>query len=118
METRRQQSGKGKDCKQWIDLFTVDMRKERLCGHNRMKEADYFLQRTYFNGQPKLVKSFSDVRYVCGYGLIIKKQKSKVAAILNGTNWNNYSNLATHNCRHISMYHIKNALIDAGLYDR
>jgi hypothetical protein len=41
-----------------------------------------------------------------------------VAAILNGTNWNNYSNLATHNCRHISMYHIKNALIDAGLYDR
>jgi hypothetical protein len=49
---------------------------------------------------------------VCGYGIIIKKEKRKIKSILAGIDWNKYSNLATHNCRHISMYHIKKALLD------
>jgi len=105
---------KVKMCSDWIDLFTVDQRKERLCGHNRMEEADYFLQRTFFNDPPSLVKCFSKVKYVCGYGIIIKKKKNIISRLLNNVNWRNYSNLAAHNCRHISMYHIQNALIDAG----
>lgn len=62
-------------CKEWVDIFTVDMRKERLCGMEKMGYADYFLQRTFYNTPPKLVKDFSEVRYVCGYGLIFKKEK-------------------------------------------
>lgn len=96
----------------FIDLFTVDLRKERLCGMNRIDNCNNFLQRTYFNDHPKLVKDFSDVRYGCGYGIIIKKDKRKVLNILKNIDWNKYSNLATHNCRHISMYHIKHALLD------
>lgn len=108
---------KKKTCKKWIDLFTVDMRKERLCGQEKMNDADYFLQRTYYNEQPLLVRCFSKVRYVCGYGMIIKKRKREITAVLNNANWDNYSNLATHNCRHISMYHIEKALIDKGFAD-
>lgn len=104
-------------CNKWIDLFTVDMRKERLCGQIRFKEADYFLQRTFFHFPPKLVRDFKDVRYVCGYGLVIKKDKKKVASLLKNTDWKKYSNLAAHNCRHISMYHIRQAVTDAGLVD-
>lgn len=97
---------------EFIDLFTVDFRKERLCGMKRIDDCNIFLQRSYFNDPPTLVNNFSKVKYVCGYGIIIKKDKRKIKKILQGTDWNKYSNLATHNCRHISMYHIKLALLD------
>lgn len=104
-------------CSDYIELFTVDQRKERLCGQEKMKYADYFLQRTYYSIQPGLVKDFSKVKYVCGYGMIFKKNKKKIKKILDSTNWDLYSNLATHNCRHISMYHIEKALLEGGLLD-
>lgn len=103
-----------KRCSDWMELFTVDQRKERLCGHNRMDEADFFLQRTFYKDPPSLVKCFSQVKYVCGYGIVIKKSKGKIIKLLNETNWIMYSNLAAHNCRHISMYHIEKVLTDNG----
>ena len=106
-----------KTCNSWIDLFTVDMRKERLCGQERMDEADWFLQRTFFRDPLSLVKDFDSVRYVCGYGIVIHKAKRQIVGCLNSIDWRNYSNLATHNCRHISMYHIRRALTDNGFYD-
>jgi hypothetical protein len=106
-----------KTCKGWIDLFTVDMRKERLCGHERMDEADFFIQRTFFSSPPTLVRSFSEVKYVCGYGIVIKRDREKVIRTLLETDWRLYSNLAAHNCRHISMYHIIKALTDKGISD-
>lgn len=99
-------------CDEYIELFTVDLRKERLCGTIKMKECDTFLQRTYYTNPPILVDDFSRVKYSCGYGILFKKHKSKILEILRGVDWSRYSNLATHNCRHISMYHIKQAIID------
>ncbi|MDR3665574.1 MAG: hypothetical protein P4L35_01905 [Ignavibacteriaceae bacterium] len=104
-------------CNQYIDLFTVDMRKERLCGQRRMHEADYFLQRTFYNEPPTLVKSFSEVKYVCGYGIVIKSEKREIIKVLKNTDWRKYNNLAAHNCKHISMCHIREALTDAGFID-
>lgn len=106
-----------KTCDSYIDLFTVDMRKERKCGHNRLHEADFFLQRTFYTEPPKLVKSFDQVKYVCGYGLVIKKNRDKILKALHDADWKEYSNLASHNCRHISMGHIRKVLIDAGFVD-
>ena len=106
-----------KSCNHYIDLFTVDYRKERKCGHERIAEADFFLQRTFYNQPPKLVKDFSQVRYVCGYGIVIKKNKERIVSVLEKIDWRNYSNLASHNCRHISMGHIRAALTDQGLCD-
>lgn len=104
-------------CNSWIDIFTVDMRKERLCGMNKMTQADYFIQRTYYDNPPRLVTDFSLVKYVCGYGIILKKEKTLVRKVLDNIDWNKYSNLAAHNCHHISMYHIEKALIDKGFTD-
>lgn len=108
---------KSNSCKEWIDIFTVDLRKERLCGIDKMKNADYFLQRTFYTYPPKLVKNFNEVKYVCGYGLIFKKEKKRIEKLLNNTDWIQYSNLAAHNCRHISMYHIQKVLIDENMID-
>ena len=58
----------------YIDIFTVDQRKERLCGQEKMDKADFFIQRTFYNEAPKLVKNFSDVKYTCGYGIILKHE--------------------------------------------
>ena len=104
-------------CDTWVDLFTVDERKERLCGQERMSEADWFLQRTFYGDPPVLVRQFSDVRYVCGYGIVIHKDKRAVTDALCAVDWRDYSNLAAHNARHISMYHIRKALTDAGFTD-
>ena len=97
---------------EYIDLFTVDQRKERLCGAEKMKTCNVFLQRTYFEHPPTIVNDFSKVKYVCGYGIIIKKDKRRVLEILKRIDWSRYCNLATHNCHHISMYHIRQALLD------
>lgn len=104
-------------CNDWIDLFTVDQRKERLCGHLRMHEADHFLQRTFYRDPPSLVKCFSKVKYVCGYGIVIKQKKQTITEFLRAVDWQKYSNLAAHNCRHISMYHIRSAMTDGGFVD-
>ncbi|MGN6496564.1 MAG: hypothetical protein ACTHK5_04380 [Tsuneonella sp.] len=101
-------------CSDWVELFTVDQRKERLCGQAKMGLADWFLQRTFYHEPPDLVKSFSQVRYVCGYGMIIKRKKAEITRYLRQVDWRKYSNLAAHNCRHISMYHIERALVDGG----
>lgn len=106
-----------KTCDNYIDLFTVDMRKERLCGQKRLHEADFFLQRTFYTNPPSLVTSFDEVKYVCGYGIVIKKNRRKIINILKNADWKHYSNLASHNCRHISMCHIRAALTDAGVID-
>lgn len=102
-------------CNDFVDLFTIDLRKERLCGMNKIDDCNTFLQRTYFGKPPTPVNDFSKVKYGCGYGIIVKKEKRKVVKILKGINWDKYSNLATHNCRHISMYHIRQALLDNDL---
>lgn len=107
-----------KTCNDYIDLFTVDMRKERKCGHMRLHEADFFLQRTFYTEPPDLVTSFDQVRYVCGYGIVIKKNRAKVLKVLRNTDWKIYSNLTSHNCRHIGMGHIRKALIDVGFLDK
>jgi len=104
-------------CDEYVDLFTVDLRKERLCGMNKIDGCNLFIQRTYFGSPPKLVRDFSEVKYGCGYGIIIKKDKRRIKKILSTIDWTKYSNLAVHNCRHISMYHIKQALLDNGLLD-
>lgn len=99
-------------CDPFIELFTIDLRKERLCGVKKMKECGHFLQRTFYTDPPNIVSNFSEVKYVCGYGILFKKDKRRIEGILKKIDWRNYSNLATHNCRHISMYHIKQALLD------
>jgi hypothetical protein len=96
----------------YADLFTVDLRKERLCGAEKMKDCNMFLQRTFYTHPPTLVDDFSKVKYGCGYGIIIKQEAERVKDILHSADWVKYSNLTTHNCRHISMYHIKQLLLD------
>ena len=93
------------------------MRKERLCGQKRIHEASFFIQRTFYTDAPSLVESFDQVKYVCGYGIVLKKEQDRVVEVLKNVDWKKYSNLASHNCRHISMYHIKAALVDNGVFD-
>lgn len=104
-------------CDDYFDLITVDERPQRLCGHKRKKECDFFIQRTFYSKHPGIARDFSKVNYTCGYGLIIKKNRHKIVNIMKNTDWTKYCNLTTHNCHHISMYHIRQAMVDGGLFD-
>lgn len=94
-------------CDKYLELHTVDLRKERRCGLKYMDDYDFFLQRSFFSKQPKVVKAFSEVNYVSGYGFIVKKDKKKIIDILNNTDWTKYLTLTIHNVSHLSMYSIK-----------
>ena len=102
---------------QYVDLHTVDLRKERQCGLKYMDDYDFFLQRSFFSKPPKPVLNFSEVNYTSGYGFIVKKNKKKILDILNITDWTKYRTLTIHNVSHLSMYHIRRALRDGGLFD-
>ena len=103
-------------CSSYIDVFTVDSRSHRLCGHKRLHEADYFLERTFYGASPPLVDDFDRVKH-CGYGVVIKRDRKRVLAVLRAADWRRYSNLAAHSCRHITMQHIERVLADAGIVD-
>ena len=104
-------------CDDWLELFTIQKTKDRFCGYERKDEADWFLQRTFFEQQPTLVKDLDTIRYGCGYGIIVKRDHKDITDILSNVDWSDYSNLAAHNCHHISMYHIRKVLTDAGYVD-
>ena len=97
---------------EYIELFTIDFRKERRCGMEKIQECNTFLQRSYFNEPPKIVNDFSKVKYVCGYGILFKKDENRIRRILEEIDWSKYNNLAAHSVKHISMYHIKQALLE------
>ncbi len=69
-------------CTDWVDIFTVDTRAERLCGQRRMHEATWFLQRTFYGDPPTLVTDFDDVKYACGYGIVIKRDVEAITEVL------------------------------------
>lgn len=102
-------------CDKYFELITVDERPQRLCGQKRKEECDFFIQRTFYSKHPGITKDFSEVNYTCGYGVIVKRNKREILRIIKNTDWAKYCNLTTHNCHHISMYHIRQALIDGGL---
>ena len=97
-----------------LEIFTLQHTKDRICGQNKIGNASFYLQRTFFNAPPKLVNDINIVRYGCAYGFIVKKNKDLIHNILDKVDWIKYSNLAAHGCRHISMYHIWRALLDSG----
>lgn len=100
--------------KDYVEIFTLQHTKGRICGQNKIQRASFYLQRTFFNNPPRIMIDSNDVRYGCAYGFIIKKDEETIHNILDKVNWIKYSNLAAHGCRHISMYHIWRALLDYG----
>ena len=109
---------RARTCDTWIDVFSVDERPERRCGHNRIGEADWFLDRTFYPADPpKLVGAVDGLRSPTGHGLVILRDKEAVTGALRGVDWRRYSNVSADNRRHIGMGHIKAALVDAGYDD-
>ena len=105
-------------CASFVDLYTVCTAKNRRCGLTRMDQYDYFIQGTFYaNRPPRVVTDFDDVKYGSGYGIIIKRQKRKIASLLRGTDWLKHSSKATNHCRHIRMSHIREVITGAGFYD-
>ncbi|MDD9872789.1 MAG: hypothetical protein OXU65_04710 [Deltaproteobacteria bacterium] len=103
-------------CNSYIEVFTACTAPDRRCGMRRMREADWFIQSTFYT-PPKVVRDFSDVKYGSGYGIIIKRNKREINRILREADWRKYSSKATNSCRHIRMKHIRQVITDGGLYD-
>ena len=64
------------DCSEFVDIRTVCTAPNRRCGLALMDDYDFFLQGTFYdNRPPRVVKTFAEVKYGSGYGVIIRKNK-------------------------------------------
>jgi len=102
------------DVSEYVDIFTVCSSPDRLCGLNKIKDTDCFIASTFYRNDIQIVKTFNEVRYGSGYGIIIKKDKIKIKSLLKNANWSKYSSDATNHCKHIRMSIIRKVLGEAG----
>lgn len=103
------------DVSEYVDIFTVCSSPDRLCGLDKIGLYDCYISSTFYKNNIKIVKTFDEVKYGSGYGIIIKKNKRKVMSVLKDTDWVNLSSDATNHCKHIRMNTIRKALYKGGL---
>lgn len=105
-------------CHEYAEIRTVCSSPNRRCGMQDLSVYDCFIASSFFaNRPPKPVKSFDEVLYGSGYGVIIKKRRRDVLSALRKADWLRHSSQATHSCRHVRMQHIRRAITSAGLID-
>jgi hypothetical protein len=102
------------DVSEYVDIFTVCSSPDRLCGMHKIKDTDCFIASTFYRDNIQIVKTFEEVKYGSGYGIILKKDKQKIKSLLKNANWSKYSSDATNHCKHIRMSIIKRVLGEAG----
>ena len=75
---------------------------------------DFYVSGGYFGNTLSTVYKFEDLNYGSGYGVIIKKNKTDIMSLIKDVEWNNYSSLATNNCKHIRTHLIEECLFNFG----
>ncbi len=103
------------DVSDFVDIFTVCSSPARLCGLHRIGKYDCYIASSFYKDKIKIVKTFEEVNYGSGYGIIIKKEKGKIKKILENTDWVKYCSDATNHCKHIRMFHIRKCLFNNGI---
>lgn len=102
------------DVSEYVDIYTCCSAPDRFCGLGKGRVYDCFIASTFYGNDIQLVKSFEEVKYGSGYGIIIKKDKRGVMKALKNADWAGLSSVATNSCRHLRMFHIRQALGKAG----
>ena len=107
------------NCADFVDIKTVCSAPNRRCGMRDLSVYSWFIPSTFYaNRPPSIVRTFDEVRYGSGYGIIVKRNKRDVARALKRADWLRHSSQATNSCRHIRMQHIRNVLVEHGLVDK
>lgn len=106
------------DVSDYADIYTCCTAPNRFCGLGRGRQYDCFIASTFYGDDIGIVSTFEQVKYGSGYGIIIKKNKPAVLAALASADWLRHSSVATNSCRHIRMFHIREALGRAGFGTR
>ena len=103
------------DVSEYVDICTVCSSPDRLCGLDKIGKYDLYISSTFYKNDISTVKTFSEVKYGSGYGVIIKKEKRKIKKILKNIDWTKYSSNATNHCKHIRMFSIRRCLGENGI---
>jgi len=102
------------DVSEFAEIYTCCSAPNRYCGLGRGRKYDGFIPSTFYGDKVSLVKTFAEVKYGSGYGIIAKKNKRGVMSALRQANWGKLASDATNSCKHIRMFHIRQALGRAG----
>jgi len=102
------------DISEWMDVYTCCSIPSRFCGLGRGRNYDCFIASSFYGDDIQIVNKFSEVKYGSGYGFIAKREPERVLNALKSIDWVKYSSEATNHCRHIRMYHIRQAMGELG----
>ena len=102
------------DVTEFADIYTCCSAPDRYCGLGRGRNYDCFISSTFYGDKVSIVKTFDEVLYGSGYGLVLKRNRDRVLEALEGVDWTRYCSDATNHCKHIRMHHIKQALGELG----
>ena len=97
------------DISEFAEIYTCCSSPARYCGLGRGRQYDCFIASTFYDAT-EIVYRFRDVRYGSGYGIIIKKHRQRVLALLKRADWRQNCSDATNHCKHIRMHHIRHVL--------
>lgn len=101
------------DVSDYVGIYTCCTSPIRFCGLGRGRVYDCFIASTFYK-EVGIVRTFDEVAYGSGYGLVIKQKKREIMALLQGADWLRYCSDATNHCRHLRMYHIRKILGENG----
>lgn len=102
------------DVSEYADIYTCCSVPSRFCGLGKGRVYDCFIASSFYGDKIGVVDSFEEVKYRSGYGIVIKKDRARVLGALKATDWTRHSSAATNSCRHIRMFHIREALGTVG----
>jgi len=103
------------DISDYVEIYTCCSAPERYCGLGRGRNYDCFIASSFYGNKIGVVVDFDEVLYGSGYGFVIKQDKNKILKALKTIDWTRYCSDATNHCKHIRMYHIKQALGELGI---
>lgn len=101
------------DVSGYADIYTCCSAPARYCGLGRGRDYDCFIASTFYK-EVGIVRTFKEVLYGSGYGLVIKQGKNKILQYLSSIDWRDYCSDATNHCLHIRMHHIRKVLGEGG----
>lgn len=101
------------DVSEFVDIYTVCSAPTRRCGMDKLNAYDCYIASTFYR-DIHIVKTFDQVNYGSGYGIIIKRKRREVRKALENADWLKYCSDATNHCKHIRMHSIRQCLGESG----
>ncbi len=110
-----------KSCNEYVDIYNVYVSYKPSRPSSRVhltEKCDIYIQRSFWGSKPVIVSPhFKDIPYKDAYGIIVKKNKSKIMKFIKNFDWREVAHVSTNGSMSLRKDIIIEQLIKAGYED-